>query len=149
MAGVTRDWLCPGARVGYTAPEYILDDTAEMLPPADIYSFASVILAVLSSRHPFIGVIAWSPKGIAAITQGVPPDPEDHPNLPEDDSLWPLLRRMWSRDPADRPAINEVMTQLEQELQIRSGEAVSDIMAHDSDVGGHPTCDPMKAESST
>lgn len=46
MAGVTLDWLSPSARVGYTAPEYIMDDTGEMLPPADIYSFASVILAV-------------------------------------------------------------------------------------------------------
>ncbi|KAG9040873.1 Ankyrin repeat and protein kinase domain-containing protein 1 [Tulasnella sp. UAMH 9824] len=131
MAGVTRDWLSPGAKVGYTAPEYIMDDTAEMLPPADIYSFASVILAVLSSRHPFTGVKTWSPKGLAAITQGVPPDPEDHPNLAENDSLWPLLRQMWSRDPADRPAIDEVMEQLEQEIKIRSGEAVPKTIGHE------------------
>ncbi|KIO16127.1 hypothetical protein M407DRAFT_34238 [Tulasnella calospora MUT 4182] len=116
MACVQHTWLSPGARLGYTAPEYILEDTGEMLPPADIYAFASVILAVLSSRHPFTGVTMWSPKGIAAITQGVPPDPEDHPNLPEDNSLWPLLRRMWSYSPADRPTIDEVMKELDQEL---------------------------------
>ncbi|KAG9040871.1 hypothetical protein FS837_012986 [Tulasnella sp. UAMH 9824] len=111
--------LAPGAKVGYTAPEYILDDTGEMESPADIYAFASVILAVMSGRHPFTGVTVWSAKGIAAITQGVAPDPKDHPGLPEDDSLWPLLRRMWSQNSEDRPTIDEVMKELGQELQIR------------------------------
>lgn len=115
--------LAPGAKVGYTAPEYILDDTGEMKSPADIYAFASVILAVMSSHHPFAGIRPTSAKGIAAITQGIAPDPEDHPGLPEDDSLWPLLRRMWSQSSEDRPTIDEVMKELGQELQIRGGEA--------------------------
>ncbi|KAG9040874.1 hypothetical protein FS837_012989 [Tulasnella sp. UAMH 9824] len=38
-------WLLPRDKLGYTAPEYILSDTGEMLPPADIYAFATVILA--------------------------------------------------------------------------------------------------------
>ncbi|KAG8900526.1 Receptor-interacting serine/threonine-protein kinase 2 [Tulasnella sp. 408] len=105
-------WRDPRDKVGYTAPEYILCDTGEMLPPADIYAFASVILA-----------------GIALITQGVPPDPEDYPNLPENDSLWPLLQRMWSQNPADRPTIDDVLKQLDQELRIRGGENVPDIIA--------------------
>lgn len=40
------------------------------------------------------------------------------------------------------------MPQLEQELKIRSGETVSEIIAHE-DAGGHPTCDPVKAELSS
>lgn len=38
--------LGPSEKLGYTAPEYILNDAGEMSPPADIYAFASVILAV-------------------------------------------------------------------------------------------------------
>ncbi|KAG8900528.1 hypothetical protein FRC00_012444 [Tulasnella sp. 408] len=115
--------LDPRGKIGYTAPEYILNDKGLMEPPGDVFAFASVILAVLSSHHPFTGVTTHSPKGIAAITIGVMPDPEDHPNLPRDDSLWPLLRRMWSFDPAGRPTIDEVMQELGQELQTRGGEA--------------------------
>ncbi|KIO16128.1 hypothetical protein M407DRAFT_34239 [Tulasnella calospora MUT 4182] len=146
---IDEAWLGPlaGAKVGYTAPEYILDEEEEMLPPADIYAFASVILAVLSSRHPFSGVSISSAKGIAAIVHGVPPDPEDHPNLSKDDPLWPLLQRMWSRNPGDRPTIDEVMKQLNQELKIRGGEAVTNIIGLE-DVGGYPTCDQVNAESS-
>ncbi|KIO18938.1 hypothetical protein M407DRAFT_31410 [Tulasnella calospora MUT 4182] len=134
-AGTPPDWLSPAERLGYTAPEYILDDKSEMLPPADIYAFASVILAVLSSRHPHADVLCWTAKGIAAIVYGVPPDPEDHPNLPNEDSLWPLLQRMWSRNPADRPAIDEVMKQLGQELKTRSEEAHLKIITNEATEG--------------
>lgn len=67
---------------------------------------------VMSSHHPFAGIRPTSAKGIAAITQGIAPDPEDHPGLPEDDSLWPLLRRMWSQSSEDRPTIDEVMKEV-------------------------------------
>ncbi|KAG8892459.1 hypothetical protein FRC01_014160, partial [Tulasnella sp. 417] len=139
--------LSTGAKIGYTAPEYILDDEEEMAPSADIYAFASVIVAVMSSRHPFTGVSMWSPKGIAAITQGAPPDPEDHPDLPENDTLWPLLQRMWSRYPGDRPTIDEVMKQLDRELQIRSEEALPNNIAP-KDAGEYHITDLMGAEPS-
>lgn len=44
--GTRESRLAPNHQLGYTAPEYILDDKSEMLPPADVYAFASVILAV-------------------------------------------------------------------------------------------------------
>lgn len=134
--------LSPSEKVGYTAPEYILDDAGEMSPPADIYAFASVILAVrtgfatawgtkgqltreqfLSRRHPHAGITICSEKGIAAITRGIPPDPEDHPYLPEDDPLWPLLQRMWSQNPANRPTIYQVMKRVRLVISRRRGAA--------------------------
>ncbi|KAG9040872.1 Receptor-interacting serine/threonine-protein kinase 2 [Tulasnella sp. UAMH 9824] len=107
--------LSPPEKIGYTAPEYIQDDFGEMLPPADITP------SQVSSwrRHPHASVTTciWSEKAVAAITKGIPPDPEDHPNLPEDDSLWPLLQRMWSQNPADRPTIDQVMKRVKLAFQ--------------------------------
>ncbi|KAG8906434.1 hypothetical protein FRC01_008021 [Tulasnella sp. 417] len=159
--------LSPGARIGYIAPEYIWDEEGEMVPSADIYAFASVILAVMSIRHPFAGVSVGSPEWAAAILYGVPPKLEDHPNLPENDTLWPLLQRMWSRYPADRPTIDEVMKQvrlaipgggkatqlttkihqLDREVRIRSEEALPNNIAP-KDAGEYHMADPMGAEPS-
>ncbi|KAG8986716.1 hypothetical protein FRB90_003824 [Tulasnella sp. 427] len=113
------------ARLGYTAPEYMAEENGEMTPSADIFAYASVILAVLSSRHPHAGVRMWSPKGLAA-AQGAPPDPIDHPDLPSDDSLWPLLKRMWARRPEERPTIDEVLKKLEKEVEARTGTALTE-----------------------
>ncbi|KAG8977311.1 hypothetical protein FRB90_008826, partial [Tulasnella sp. 427] len=100
-----------GARVGGTAG-YIARETLEgeelPQPSADVYSFGGLILAAISGKNPFWNKINDAGR-IVAVCKGSKPEPEDHPGLPVNDSLWALLERCWSSEPGDRPTMLEVM----------------------------------------
>ncbi|KAG8969205.1 hypothetical protein FRC05_001169 [Tulasnella sp. 425] len=97
-------------KVGYSAPETIAGPQSGLECPADIFAFASTILAVTSNVHPYARLNPW--KGMAVLLEGTPPNPASHPDLPETSPVWPLLRRMWAKNPTERPGISEVVTEL-------------------------------------
>ncbi|KAG8911750.1 hypothetical protein FRC01_005542, partial [Tulasnella sp. 417] len=111
-------------KIGYSAPETVASSpeiTSEMERPADIFAFASTILAVMSNAHPYAGLNPWSPKGIRVLVEGIPPKPTSHPELPEMDPIWLLLRRMWAKNPDERPGIEEIVAELGQITVARGG----------------------------
>ncbi|KAG8969206.1 hypothetical protein FRC05_001170 [Tulasnella sp. 425] len=99
-------------KVGYSAPETITGTQSGLECPADIFAFASTILAVTSNVHPYAGLNPWSPKGMGVLLEGTPPNPASHRDLPETNSVWSLLRRMWAKNPTERPGISEVVGEL-------------------------------------
>lgn len=43
-----------------------------------------------------------------SVLQGHLPKPDQHPPMETEDSLWLLMVKCWTRQPAQRPAMNEV-----------------------------------------
>ncbi|KAG8940982.1 hypothetical protein FRC04_004838 [Tulasnella sp. 424] len=115
---------------GYYAPE--LSDSIELTPAADVYAFAGVILVVMSGKHPHSGhrspTLAWR-KG--------KPNPQDHPALRSDHSLWNLMDEMWAESPADRPEMLSVTQKLENILSAQGHSVISHIepVEHDDCIG--------------
>lgn len=77
---------------------------------SDVYAFGGLILTVMSGKPPFSGL--REPIIMRRAVQDQPPKPEDHPELPPEDSLWSLMRRCWQQNPGLRPSIQGVMAEL-------------------------------------
>ncbi|KAG9037108.1 hypothetical protein FS837_001502 [Tulasnella sp. UAMH 9824] len=110
-SGWTTSDVCGGTK-GFQ-PKEILDDGTPTTA-ADVYAFAGVILATMSGNPPF-----WR-KGdqakIVAIVMEQTPNPSDHCELSEKDSLWVLMRECWSAAPESRPHSSELLRRLEAEI---------------------------------
>jgi tRNA A-37 threonylcarbamoyl transferase component Bud32 len=94
---VTGTGLVTGT-AAYLAPEQILGEQAG--PPADVYALGLILLECLTAQREFPGTLAES--AIARLHRA-PRIPEGTP-----EPLAHALRRMTAREPADRPAAEEV-----------------------------------------
>ncbi|KIO19236.1 hypothetical protein M407DRAFT_223443 [Tulasnella calospora MUT 4182] len=92
---------------GYQAKE-LLERDPRPTTMSDVYAFGGLILAIMSGQRPFQGLAAAAPI-ILAIATNQQPQPADHPDLPETDSLWKLLRRCWDPVPQHRPSMEDII----------------------------------------
>jgi len=115
LDNVSTGWTTsnPGYTIRFASPEVLVGEKGGT--PSDVYSFARLILHVLSGKLPFYN----EKKGTAGVTmkviRGEPLSREDYSfPLPEPafSMLWGVLSRCWSFEPRDRPGINEVLTLL-------------------------------------
>lgn len=67
---------------------------------------------VMSNAHPYTGLNPWSAKGLKVLLEGIIPETASHPELPETDPIWLLLRRMWAKNPTERPGVAEVVAEV-------------------------------------
>ncbi|KAG8898723.1 hypothetical protein FRB99_007195, partial [Tulasnella sp. 403] len=74
---------------------------------SDAYAFGCLALEIMTEKPPFV-TCTHDPGVLRAKIQGELIDPADYPELPEDDPLWPLLRKCWAGDPKQRPSMNEI-----------------------------------------
>ncbi|KIO28599.1 hypothetical protein M407DRAFT_22183 [Tulasnella calospora MUT 4182] len=115
--GLTTSSSAPGS-AGFQAKELIMGEFPTT--KSDIYAMAGVILETLSGKKPHYRartngmVILW-------ITTDKMCKPEDHPRLPENNPLWPFLRRCWDPEPEARPTAIQVIHELEEEIERRGG----------------------------
>lgn len=49
---------------------------------------------------------------VLLVGDGAMPDPGSHPKLPESDSLWELMRRCWTSEPAERPSMSQIIQEV-------------------------------------
>ncbi|KAG8893177.1 hypothetical protein FRB99_002158, partial [Tulasnella sp. 403] len=73
----------------------------------DVYAFGCLAIEIMSGKAPFIKCTHEAGL-VGAKIQGKLMEPADYPELPEDDSLWPLLRKCWAMAPDDRPSMIDV-----------------------------------------
>ncbi|KAG8964078.1 hypothetical protein FRC05_004305 [Tulasnella sp. 425] len=110
-SGLTTAGAVTGT-IGFSAAELLSEET---LPTrmSDVYALAGVILFAMSGDRPF-----HKKKTAAAIILSISrrekPQTADHPGLPENDPLWPLLQQCWSPVPADRPTVEGVIAKLDE-----------------------------------
>jgi eukaryotic-like serine/threonine-protein kinase len=77
----------------YMAPEQMRD--AQVGPAADIYSLGATMYELISGTAPITG------SAVSVLSRKLS---EQIPPLPDHDGLGPLIHRMLSTDPADRPS---------------------------------------------
>lgn len=95
-SNIVREWF------GFSLCTGIL----ELTPPG-----SSASPKAMSGKKPFHSkTIAFT---IVVIFQNIEPQPEDHPNLPENDPLWALLHQCWSPVPTNRPTAAQMIERLE------------------------------------
>ncbi|KAG8928867.1 hypothetical protein FRC01_005261 [Tulasnella sp. 417] len=105
---------------GYQAKE-LYDENSRPTTMSDVYAFGGLILATMSGKGPFYKKTIAAAI-IIAISYDETPSPRDHEKLPEEDSLWDLLRRSWDPEPEQRPSMAQVVQELESEIQTRSAD---------------------------
>ncbi|KAG8943148.1 hypothetical protein FRC04_003181 [Tulasnella sp. 424] len=107
-------------KVGYSAPETITGTQSGLECPADIFAFASTILAVTSNVHPYAGLNPWSPKGMGVLLEGTPPNPASHRDLPETNSLGEMTVAMGGRLELLAEALPISESSLEDPLEVQN-----------------------------
>lgn len=92
----------------------------ESLPTdmSDVYAFGGLVLATMTGNPPFYKTRKASAI-IVLISKGEIAKPSDHPEIPEQDPLWELLRSCWRPEPCHRPSMNRVISELESHVQQR------------------------------
>lgn len=118
-------------RAGYSSPQCIEllgepNRDAELEPSDDVFAFAGIILKVLSGDGPHEAPLPPGPRKkllqsnrMILIYSGLPPERNQHSNLPADDSLWDLLDSMWQEEREDRPSFADVIQKLKDESERR------------------------------
>ncbi|KAF8328330.1 kinase-like domain-containing protein [Amanita rubescens] len=98
----------------WSAPE-MFEDGATVSAKSDIYSFGMTVLELFTHRVPYADI----KKNIQVIKKKEKPD--GIPNWPQDgqaigrgldNRMWGLLCLCWSKNPQDRPSIDELVMQL-------------------------------------
>lgn len=98
----------------WLAPELLMGENATMTTSSDIWSLGMTILELLTGCHPF-NHIKSNTAVVIKVYGGALPEP---PNTPEivrrgmNSQLWSLLQRCWNSTPEERPAIQEVIAEL-------------------------------------
>ncbi|KDQ16937.1 hypothetical protein BOTBODRAFT_89281, partial [Botryobasidium botryosum FD-172 SS1] len=105
-SGASAGGMTTGGNFRYLSPELLLGEGSKSLA-SDVYSFGRVILEILTGQVPFADLTS----DLEIITRIVEstherPDPLVYEDV--DDSMWALLLRCWSFDPAHRPHISEI-----------------------------------------
>lgn len=119
---------CAYGTLCYMAPEQMFDARAAT-DRADVYSLGSTLFELLAGRTPFLGSEPLQIWG-AQLTKEPPDIRELVPNAPRMLSL--LIQRMLHRDPANRPAMEDVLRQLNwlyRDVFLRSSISARDISA--------------------
>lgn len=103
------------ARAGGT--RWLAPEVVEGAPPSkesDTYSFGMAILEMLTGKYPF-PEYKTDAAVIRALMKNAMPKRPVEPNGQSwiTDSLWALIQRCWSRDSSSRPAMQEVVDELE------------------------------------
>ena len=99
------------ASARWSAPEYSDDIGAH--PPADVYSFAMVMIECFTLVRPFNNIRREVEVNGYILRGGRPPRPSgNHPWITE--STWNLMSECWQKDYTKRPTMKEVIHRLEQ-----------------------------------
>ena len=110
----SRSTASPGGSERYLAPELL--EAHQLQRPtvhSDRFAFAMVILQLATLKHPFNereNTLSVGP----AIVRGERPS-RPHAGLlaaPRGDVVWALVSELWSTNPNERPAMNEVVRRL-------------------------------------
>jgi serine/threonine protein kinase len=103
-----------GGKRRYLAPELYADlPQGRTTEASDVYSLAMTFLALATLEQPFSDVKGHAVASAAGCGNR-PAKPSKTPLLTSGqiDRLWPLLEKMWSHLPADRPSIAQVECEL-------------------------------------
>ncbi|EGN92019.1 hypothetical protein SERLA73DRAFT_191727 [Serpula lacrymans var. lacrymans S7.3] len=98
----------------WLAPELIQDENPNITAASDVYGYAMAALELLTRKRPF----AHRKRDVTVVNDVVnerltPPRPEEpEVKLWLNDELWSIMLKCWSWEPADRPAMAEVYTQV-------------------------------------
>lgn len=123
--------------VRWMAPEILSGLVMKVTSPGDVWSWAvtcwvrnvpdSPGAILMCIQQLFSGTYPYSErKTDASVAQAVISTRETLPRIDSiPDSLWSILLRCWSRDPAERPSTEEVTTMLENSAARRVSQAVS------------------------
>jgi serine/threonine protein kinase len=98
----------------WLAPELLEGSIASPTFPADTYSYAMVILELLTGKHPFANLKrdASVIHNIVVLKQ-IPIRPEDpHVKRWLSDDLWELMRKCWSSEALARPLMSYVVASM-------------------------------------
>lgn len=100
--------------VRFTAPECFADDRVSRrnTEAADIYSYAMVILEILSGHLPY-HEIPTDHSVLFYIVQGGRPHRENLDSSLFTDNIWNLLVQLWNQLPAFRPEMGAILSRLE------------------------------------
>ncbi|KIO27181.1 hypothetical protein M407DRAFT_23598 [Tulasnella calospora MUT 4182] len=75
----------------------------------------------MSGKPPFY---KKRPEGaVIAINNDQTPMPNDHPELPEEDPLWILLKSCWDSEPSQRPSVDYIIAEINAEVERRSASS--------------------------
>jgi len=117
LNNVSTGWTTsnPAYTIAFASPEILNGEKGGT--PSDVYSFAGLILYVLSGKAPFYKLKRNAFAVTKQVSEGKTSSREDYSIPlcePALDVLWRLLVRCWSKEPSQRPQMSEVMTQLEE-----------------------------------
>ncbi|KAG9038147.1 hypothetical protein FRB95_002587 [Tulasnella sp. JGI-2019a] len=96
---------------GYLAPELL--DGEGKTKASDVFAFGGLILHAVSGLGPFHNVS--SHKASLAVSTGRVPSKDQHPVINPRATIWDLMMRCWTKDPAGRPDMREVYSMLLEE----------------------------------
>ncbi|KIO23981.1 hypothetical protein M407DRAFT_77465, partial [Tulasnella calospora MUT 4182] len=94
----------------WMAPEVLTSQ--QITCSSDVYSFGCLALETASGLPPFRGLqqglqLVARPASLKPVTDRIA-----YPRIPEDNLLWSLLFSCWETDPAQRPSMTDLQTQL-------------------------------------
>lgn len=95
--------------IRYAAPE-TLEGGYNVLA-SDVYSFACLVLHVLTGKEPFYW-IRVPPALLLAKVKGDGIDRGRYTDLAPEDAIWALLDSCWQREPGKRPTMPVVIEQV-------------------------------------
>lgn len=131
-----------GGRLPFKAPEYIdLHDQGHVEAPGDIYAFAMVMYALATGVTPFAREGIREANAQAAAQKGTRPVlPEQFRGLGAVSiaKFSEVMKKMWTGDPAKRPAI----AQVQKDLVALSEALARDTLSNSVATEGTPTHQP-------
>ncbi|KAG8998786.1 hypothetical protein FRB90_012235 [Tulasnella sp. 427] len=100
----------PQGTRGFQAPELMFQTRRTL--SGDVYSFACLILDVLTGHFPYYELAPH--LAVLAARNEKMPDPALHPELPESDPLWELMQKCWVYEQYSRPDMDFIVQQARQ-----------------------------------
>ncbi|MFG3698605.1 protein kinase [Micromonospora sp. NPDC047620] len=114
----------------YMAPERFRNDP--VAPPCDVFAWAATIAFAASGRPPF------GNDSLFAVMHRVLNDPPELPPLPS--GLEELIRECLAKEPADRPAAEQVLIRLlGQDVRVSGRVRQENLLQMGNDTAGAPT----------
>ncbi|MEU5949005.1 serine/threonine-protein kinase [Micromonospora sp. NPDC047465] len=124
----------------YMAPERFRNDP--VAPPCDVFAWAATIAFAASGQPPF------GNDSLFAVMHRVLNDPPDLPPLPS--GLEELIRECLAKEPADRPAAEQVLIRLlGQDVRVSGRVRQENLLQMGNDTAGAPTTNEPLPTSAT